>query len=63
MKVAALGGCGGMGRYAVRTAADYDFVDEIVVADVDLERAKAFAASVAPKAHAVAVDATDDASA
>ena len=46
MKVAALGGCGGMGRYAVRTAADYDFVDEIVVADVDLERAKAFAASV-----------------
>ena len=62
MKVAALGGCGGMGRYAVRTAADYDFVDEIVVADVDLERAKAFAASVAPKAHAVAVDATDDAS-
>ena len=62
MKVAALGGCGGMGRYAVRTAAAYDFVDEIVVADVDLERAKAFAASVAPKAHAVAVDATDDAS-
>ena len=62
MKVAALGGCGGMGRYAVRTAADYDFVDEIVVADVDLERAQAFAASVAPKAHAVAVDATDDAS-
>ena len=62
MKVAALGGCGGMGRYAVRTAADYDFVDEIVVADVDLERAKVFAASVAPKAHAVAVDATDDAS-
>ena len=62
MKVAALGGCGGMGRYAVRTAAEYDFVDEIVVADLDLDRAKAFADSVAPKARAVAVDATDDAS-
>ena len=29
MKVIALGGCGGMGRYAVKTALEYDFVKEI----------------------------------
>ncbi|MCP4756869.1 MAG: hypothetical protein GY866_38900 [Proteobacteria bacterium] len=29
MKVVALGGCGGMGRYAVKSALEYSFVDEI----------------------------------
>jgi saccharopine dehydrogenase-like NADP-dependent oxidoreductase len=32
-----------MGRYAVRTAMTYDFVDEIIVADLDGRRAAAFA--------------------
>lgn len=38
MKVVALGGCGGMGPYAVRAALTYEFVDEVVIADLDSER-------------------------
>lgn len=62
MKVAALGGCGGMGQFAVRTAVGYDFVDEVVVADLDLERAAAFADAVGDKATPAHLDASDDAS-
>ena len=59
MKVLALGGCGGMGRYAVRTALTYDFVERIVVADLDGERAAAFAADCGEKASAAQIDVTD----
>lgn len=62
MRIAALGGCGGMGRYAVRTAITYDFVDQVLVADKDLDRAAAFAEEIGPKAQAIALDAADDAS-
>ena len=44
MKVIALGGCGGMGRYAVRTALGYDFVKEILIADLDEKRGQALVA-------------------
>ncbi len=60
MKVAALGGCGGMGRFAARTAAEFDFVDEVVIADQDLPRAEEFAASLGGKARALPLDASDD---
>ena len=43
IRVVALGGCGGMGQFAVRTAVDFDFVEEIVVADRDQARAREFA--------------------
>ena len=33
IRVVALGGCGGMGQFAVRTAIHFDFIDEIVIAD------------------------------
>jgi len=59
MRVIALGGTGGMGRVAVRTAAGFDFVDEIVVADRDGEAAERLAASVGPKARGAAVDVRD----
>lgn len=58
-RVLALGGAGGMGRYAVRTAAAYDFVGEIVVADLDLARATAFAEGAGPKVRAAEVDVSD----
>jgi hypothetical protein len=32
IKALALGGCGDMGRYAVQTALDFDFIDQIVIA-------------------------------
>ncbi|MBF0234740.1 MAG: saccharopine dehydrogenase NADP-binding domain-containing protein [Desulfamplus sp.] len=43
LKVVALGGCGGMGQFAVRTALSYDFIDEIIIADRDGKRADDFA--------------------
>lgn len=59
MKVVCLGGTGGMGRYAVRTAAAFDFVGELIIADLDGNKAEAFARQVGPKARGVAVDVRD----
>ncbi len=59
MRVVALGGCGDAGRHAVRTAVAFDFVDEVVVADIDGERAAAFAEDCGPKATSAAVDIED----
>ncbi len=58
MKVVALG-AGGMGRYAAKTAAGFDFIDEIVVADRDPMSARRLADSLGRKARSVAVDVTD----
>lgn len=60
MKVIALG-AGGMGRYAARTAVAFDFVDELVVADLDATVAARLADSLGPKACGVGVDVTDEA--
>jgi saccharopine dehydrogenase-like NADP-dependent oxidoreductase len=60
MRIVAVGGCGDMGRYAVATALRYPFVDQIVIADRDGERAAAFAAACGPKASAVSLDAEDE---
>ena len=61
MKVIVLGGSGGMGQYAVRTALNFDFVEELVVADANGEAARRFAGSCGPKARAAEVDARDEA--
>jgi len=61
MKVIALGGTGGMGRYAARTAAGFDFVDQVVVADRDGAAAERFAEELGEKAESAAVDVTDTA--
>lgn len=53
MEVLALGGCGGMGRHAVRTALRFDFVDRVIVADRD------HAAACGSRAAAAGVDVTD----
>jgi len=39
MKILALGGCGGMGMYAVRTLANQGACDLILLADIDEKRA------------------------
>ncbi len=59
MKVVALGGCGGMGMYAVRTALSFDFIDEIIIADLDYERTKTFSEKCGPKTKPVQVDVQD----
>jgi len=59
MKVIALGGCGGMGQFAVRNAVTFDFLNEIVIADINGERASAFTEKCGPKATSVVCDAED----
>jgi saccharopine dehydrogenase-like NADP-dependent oxidoreductase len=58
MKVVVLGS-GGMGRYAANTAVSFDFVEELVVADLDAAAAERLASTLGPKARAVKVDVTD----
>ncbi len=48
-----------MGRYAVRTALDFERVERIVIADRDKSRAREFARECGEKAAAYAVDVTD----
>ncbi|UCF47806.1 MAG: saccharopine dehydrogenase NADP-binding domain-containing protein, partial [Myxococcales bacterium] len=55
MKVVTLG-AGGMGLYAAKTAAELDFVDELVVGDLDGGAADVLAARLGPKASGAAVD-------
>jgi saccharopine dehydrogenase-like NADP-dependent oxidoreductase len=59
MRVIALGGCGGMGRFAVRQALTYGFVKEIVVADLDGEKARDFTEKCGPKVSPAEVDVSD----
>jgi saccharopine dehydrogenase-like NADP-dependent oxidoreductase len=59
MRVIALG-AGGMGRYAARTAVTFDFVDELVVADLDVAAATRCAGTLGAKARAAAVDVTNE---
>lgn len=59
LRVVALGGPGGMGRYAARTAAALDCVGRVVVADRDGAAAQRFADTLGPKARAATIDVTD----
>jgi saccharopine dehydrogenase-like NADP-dependent oxidoreductase len=59
MRVIALG-TGGMGRYAAKTAVAFDFVSELVVADIDVAAASRFAESLGPKARAAGIDVGDE---
>ncbi len=58
-KIAALGGCGGMGQFAVKTALGFDFVEEIIIADRDSERTQEFASGLGEKARPLELDVTD----
>ena len=55
MKVVVLG-AGGMGRYAAKTAVAQDFVEELVVGDLDGSAALALAERLGRKAQGAAVD-------
>lgn len=57
MKVIALGGAGAMGRTAVKEIASSPEVDELVVADYNLEEARALADRLGDKCRAVHIDA------
>ena len=59
MRVIALGGCGGMGQFAVRTALTFDFIEKIIIADLDEARAQEFAAQCGPKSGYARIDIED----
>ncbi|UGT40937.1 saccharopine dehydrogenase NADP-binding domain-containing protein [Nocardia yamanashiensis] len=62
MRVLALGGAGAMGAAAVRVAADFPDVDEIVIADRDIGAARALAADLSDatvRLRVAQVDVTD----
>jgi hypothetical protein len=56
MRVLALGGCGEMGRFSVRTSLDFDFVDQIIIADLNAEKAKKLAQKCGPKTSFAQID-------
>lgn len=62
MKILALGGCGDMGKVAVREIIGNPAVSEVVIADIDFDKARRFADSLGSKARALEVDVLSDAS-
>jgi saccharopine dehydrogenase-like NADP-dependent oxidoreductase len=58
-RVIAVGGCGGMGRFAVNTVLNFDFVDRIIIADQDGEKAAALARESGPKVGYQEIDVQD----
>lgn len=59
MKVVALGGAGAMGRTAVRDLAASPQVEELLIADYNLEEASRLASELGEKVRAARVDAND----
>ena len=59
MKILAIGGCGSMGRYAMRTAQNFSSVDQIIIADINKESAEFFAASLNQKVSSIQLDVND----
>ena len=59
VKVLALGGSGGMGRFAVSTCMDFDNVEELIVADINTDAAIAFANSMNDKVSGIGLDVTN----
>ena len=56
VKVLALGGSGGMGRFAVSTCMDFDNVTEVMVADTNADAAITFANSMNGKVSGIGLD-------
>ena len=60
MKILAIGGCGSMGRYALKAAQHFDALDEIIIADINAESAASFAATLNNKVSSMQLDVSDD---
>jgi saccharopine dehydrogenase (NAD+, L-lysine forming) len=61
-KVIVLGGCGAVGSVAVQTLAKRPEFSEVIIGDIQLDKAKSMAASLGGNVTARAVDASDPAS-
>lgn len=61
MKTIVLGGCGDMAVVAVKLLVEEKDVDEVMIADINVEKAEKLASEMGPKAKACRVDATSPA--
>jgi len=61
-KIIALGGCGAMGEYAVQTILHDEYIDEIIIADRDGERARRFAEQCGSGVTSTQIDIEDSSS-
>ena len=59
MKILAIGGCGSMGRYAMRSLQNFSAIEEIIIADINKENAEVFANSLNHKVSAIQLDVND----
>ena len=59
MKILAIGGCGSMGRYAMRSVQNYSTIEEIIIADIDKKSAEVFADTLNHKVSAIQLDVND----
>jgi saccharopine dehydrogenase (NAD+, L-lysine-forming) len=59
MRITVLGGIGAVGSTAVKVLAADDIFSEIVIGDMEVEKAKMLASELGPKVSAVKVDASD----
>ena len=59
MKILALGGSGGMGRFAVNSLIRHPQVESILVADLNESAAKRFASSLSEKTSGIGINVTD----
>ena len=59
MKVIVLGACGGMGRYVSKSISSFQEIDDLVVADLNLNDAELFASKLGPHVKGIAVDIND----
>ena len=59
MKILALGGSGGMGRFAVHSLIKHPQVERILVADLNESAAKKFASTLSEKTSGIGIDVTD----
>ena len=58
MKVLALGGSGGMGRYAVQSLYKHSKIKKIYVADINTDAAKDFSSNFSDKVKGIGLDVT-----
>ena len=56
MKILALGGSGGMGRFAVRSLINHEKIKKIFVADINAPSAKTFASNFDNKVESLELD-------
>ena len=60
MKILAIGGSGGMGRFDVDAAQHFNSVERIEVADLNEASAQNFVAQLNNKVNAIGLDVSDD---